>query len=172
VRPRGAAGGVRYLGPMAREALPTWFFSLVVVRRGDRYLLVHERKHGQTWYLPAGRVEPGESLADAARRETLEETGVEIELEGILRVEHNPGAEATRVRVFYLARPLGAGEPKQAPDEHSLAARWVTLAEMRALPLRGYEVLEIFGAVAAGVPVAPLATIVPEGAPWSSRTRR
>jgi ADP-ribose pyrophosphatase YjhB (NUDIX family) len=151
---------------MSRTPAATWFFSLVVVRRGDRFLLVHERKHGQTWYLPAGRVEPGEELATAALRETLEETGVEVELEGILRVEHNPGVEATRVRVFYLARPLGDCAPKQAPDEHSLAARWVTLEEMRRLPLRGHEVLEIFTAVAAGAPVAPLDLIVQEGAPW------
>jgi phosphatase NudJ len=114
-------------------------------------------------------VEAGESLAEAARRETLEETGVEVELEGVLRVEHNPGLEATRVRVFFVARPIGAGSPKQAPDEHSLAARWVTLAELRELPLRGREVLEIYEAVAAGVHVAPLATIVPEGTPWRPR---
>lgn len=151
---------------MSRAPAATWFFALVVVRRGDRFLLVHERKHGQTWYLPAGRVEPGETLMDAALRETLEETGVEVALEGILRIEHNPGIEATRVRVFYLARPLGDGTPKTAPDEHSLAARWVTLAEMQQLPLRGHEVLEIFNAVAAGAPVTPLDLIVQEGAPW------
>jgi 8-oxo-dGTP pyrophosphatase MutT (NUDIX family) len=141
---------------MSRTPSATWFFAMVVVRLGDRFLLVHERKHGQTWYLPAGRVEPGETLAEAALRETLEETGVSVALEGILRVEHNPGIEATRVRVFYLARPLGDAAPKQVPDEHSLAARWLTLDEMQRLPLRGHEVLEIFTAVAAGAPVAPL----------------
>lgn len=151
---------------MSRTPSATWFFAMVVVRMGDRFLLVHERKHGQTWYLPAGRVEPGEALTEAALRETLEETGVEIELEGILRVEHNPGIEATRVRVFYLARPVGAARPKQAPDEHSLEARWLTLAEMEKLPLRGHEVMEIFKAVAAGATVAPLTMIVEEGAPW------
>lgn len=151
---------------MSRAPAATWFFALVVVRHGDRFLLVHERKHGQTWYLPAGRVEPGETLADAALRETLEETGLKVALEGILRVEHNPGVDATRVRVFYLARPLGDTTPKQLPDEHSLAARWVTLAELQRLPLRGQEVLEIFRAVAAGAPVAPLDLIVQEGAPW------
>lgn len=151
---------------MSRTASATWFFALVVVRMGDRFLLVHERKHGQTWYLPAGRVEPGEALTEAALRETLEETGVNVELDGILRVEHNPGIEATRVRVFYLARPVGDARPKQTPDEHSLEARWLTLAEMERLPLRGDEVLEIFTAVAAGAPVAPLTMIVEEGAPW------
>lgn len=153
---------------MSRTPSATWFFALVVVRRGDEFLLVHERKHGQTWYLPAGRVEPGETLAAAALRETLEETGVEVELEGILRIEHTPGIEATRVRVFYVARAIG-GVVKGAEDEHSLAARWVSLAEMRRLPLRGGEVLEILSAVAAGATVAPLATITVEGAPWVGR---
>jgi 8-oxo-dGTP pyrophosphatase MutT (NUDIX family) len=75
---------------MPREPIPTWYFALVVVRLQHRFLLVHERKHGQNWYLPAGRVEPGESLVEAARRETLEESGVPVVIEGILRIEHTP----------------------------------------------------------------------------------
>ena len=55
---------------MSRLPIPTWFFVLVVVRRGEQFLLVHERKHGQLWYLPAGRVEPGETFVEAAVRET------------------------------------------------------------------------------------------------------
>ena len=34
---------------------------MAVVRLGRRFLVVRERKHGQGWYLPAGRVEAGES---------------------------------------------------------------------------------------------------------------
>ncbi|MCA9712212.1 MAG: NUDIX domain-containing protein, partial [Myxococcales bacterium] len=71
---------------MARVPLPTWTFALVVVRLGPRFLLVHERKHGGGWYLPAGRVEPGETIAAAAIRETREEAGIPIVLDGILRV--------------------------------------------------------------------------------------
>ena len=41
---------------MARTPIPTWCFAIVVVRRGDQFLLVQERSHGQPWYLPAGRV--------------------------------------------------------------------------------------------------------------------
>jgi len=65
---------------MPRKPIPTWFFALVVVRQGDRFLLVHEAKHGQGWCVPAGRVEPGETLFDAALRETSEETGVPVVL--------------------------------------------------------------------------------------------
>ncbi len=151
---------------MVRDASATWFFAVVVVRKGDRVLVVHERKHGQSWYLPAGRVEPGETLAGAAVRETLEETGVPVVLDGVLRLEHNPGVESTRVRAFFHARPADDSPPKTEPDSHSLAARWVTLEEMRALPQRGAEALEIVAAVLAGAPVLPLSAICAEGAPW------
>ena len=58
----------------------TWFFAMVLVQRDDRFVLVRERKHGQRWYYPAGRVEFGETLAEAALRETLEEAGIRVEL--------------------------------------------------------------------------------------------
>jgi phosphatase NudJ len=38
---------------MARSAIPTWFFALVVVRKGDRFLVVQERKHGHVLPAPA-----------------------------------------------------------------------------------------------------------------------
>ena len=151
---------------MAREAIASWFFAIVVVRRGDRFLFVHERKHGQTWYLPAGRVEPGETLTAAAVRETLEETGVPVVLDGLLRVEHSPGPP-TRVRVFFHAHAADDTAPKSVADEHSLAARWLTLAELKALPQRGAEALEIVAAVLAGAPVVPLTVLCAEGAAWS-----
>jgi phosphatase NudJ len=141
---------------MAREAIPTWFYSLVVVRDGDRFLVVREAKHGQTWYLPAGRAEPGETLVAAAHRETLEETGVRIVLDGILKIQHTPDLRSARVRAIFLAYPAGDPTPRTTPNEHSLEARWVTRQELATLPLRGPEVLEIFDWVAGGATVHPL----------------
>src|SRR5262249_52190944 len=112
---------------MAREAIPTWFFTLVVVRKDDHFLVVEESKHGQLWYLPAGRVEAGESLEQAAVRETLEETGVPVVLEGILKIQHTPRAGSARVRVIFLARPADDTPPKSVADSESLRAAWVTL---------------------------------------------
>jgi len=48
-----------------RSAIPTWFFAVVVVRKGDRFLLVHERKRGQLWHLPG---HPRSSRRPAPRR--------------------------------------------------------------------------------------------------------
>jgi 8-oxo-dGTP pyrophosphatase MutT (NUDIX family) len=144
---------------MAREPIPTWYFALVVVRLGQRFLVVHERKHGQLWYLPAGRVERGETLVEAAVRETREEAGIDIVVEGILRVQHTPDAHGARVRVVFVARPTSDAPPKQEPDGESLGAAWVTLDELARLPLRGDEVRELFAYVADGGAVYPLALL-------------
>jgi phosphatase NudJ len=154
---------------MARSAIPTWCFAVAVVKLGRRFLVVRERKHGQLWYLPAGRVEPGETFAEAARRETMEEAGIPIELEGILRVEHSPLGVDARMRVIFLARPAGDAPPKREPDENSLEARWVTVQELSALPLRGDDVARLFEDVLAGAQVFPLRLLGPEGEPLLQR---
>jgi 8-oxo-dGTP pyrophosphatase MutT (NUDIX family) len=146
---------------MARS-IPTWSFALVVVRLGHRFLMVHERKHGQGWYLPAGGVEAGESFVEAARRETREEAGVAITLDGILRIEHRPIPDGARCRVLFVAHPSDDTPPKQEADHDSLGAGWFTLDEIRALPLRGDEVLQLLEEVAAGAPVYPLSLLQPE----------
>ncbi len=144
---------------MTRAALPTWYFALVVVRRGHRFLLTQERKYDSTWSIPGGRVEPGESLADAAVREVFEETGVPIRLDGILRVEHTPGggvARDTRVRVLFTGTPIDDTPPKAMADDESLGAAYLTLDEIRALPLRGAELRALLESVAGGRQVFPL----------------
>jgi 8-oxo-dGTP pyrophosphatase MutT (NUDIX family) len=148
---------------MAREPIPSWYFVLVVVRQDDKFLLVHERKHEQKWYLPAGRIEPRETFIQAAHRETLEETGVPIIIEGILGIQHTPILDGTaRVRFILLARPEDETPPKSEPDDESLGAAWMTLDEMREVELRGTEVLQIFHYVAGGGTVYPLHLITTE----------
>ena len=39
------------------------------------------------WYLPAGRMEPGEDISEAAQREVLEETGLHFQLTTLLMIE-------------------------------------------------------------------------------------
>lgn len=155
---------------MARVPIATWTYALVVVRLGRRFLLVREAKDGGGWYLPAGRVEPGERVVDAALRETLEESGVPVVLEGVLRVEHSPhAAGGARCRVFFVARPADDTAPKTTADEHSLEARWVTLDEAESLVLRADEVRAVLRYVSHGGAVHPLSTLVGEGAPWPSQ---
>ncbi|MCB9745636.1 MAG: NUDIX domain-containing protein [Alphaproteobacteria bacterium] len=149
---------------MSRKPIPTWTFALVVVRKGDRFLVVHERKHGQRWFLPAGRVEPGESLVVGAMREALEETGVPVVIDGLLRVEYAPRTGDAWMRFVFTGSP--ADDTPPGPTEDSLDARWATLEEIEALPLRGPDVLEILYAVRGGAPVLPIDRALRE-ARWS-----
>lgn len=155
---------------MARPPINTWYFTLIAVRLENRFLLVQESKRGQQWYLPAGRVEPGETLVEAARRETLEEAGIPVIIEGILRIEHTPlfvgEQSAARVRVIFAGRPQDDTPPKSVPDEESLRAGWFDLEELEHLSLRGEKVREIFQYLAYGGTIYPLGLITFEGAPW------
>jgi ADP-ribose pyrophosphatase YjhB (NUDIX family) len=141
---------------MARTPVPTWYFALVVVRQGHRFLLTQEKKYGSTWSIPGGRVEPGEHLIDAAIREVVEETGVPVNVEGILRVEHSPSSSGARVRIIFVGSPRDDTPPKTVSDDESLGAAWLTIDEIAKLPLRGSDLRGLLEAVARGRQVFPL----------------
>jgi phosphatase NudJ len=141
---------------MSRAPIPTWYFALVVVRRGHRFLLTQERKYGSTWSIPGGRVEPGETLVTAAIREVHEETGVPIRIDGILRVEHSPNEANVRMRVLFTGTPLDDTAPKTTADDESLGAAWLTLEEIRGKRLRGAELGALLESIEAGRQVFPL----------------
>jgi 8-oxo-dGTP pyrophosphatase MutT (NUDIX family) len=141
---------------MSRGPIPTWYFALVVVRRGHRFLLTQERKYGSSWSIPGGRVEPGETLTTAAIREVLEETGVPIRLDGILRIEHVPVDAGVRVRVLFTGSPIDDTAPKTTADDESLGAAWLTLDELRERRLRGAELRALLESVESGRQVFPL----------------
>jgi 8-oxo-dGTP pyrophosphatase MutT (NUDIX family) len=141
---------------MSRGPIPTWYFALVVVRRGQRFLLTQERKYGSTWSIPGGRVEPRETLVAAAIREVLEETGVPVRIDGILRIEHVPSESGVRMRVLFSGTPLDDTAPKTVADDESLGAAWLTLDEIRGKKLRGAELRALLETVEAGRQVFPL----------------
>jgi len=156
---------------MAREAIPTWHFAICVVRRKDQFLLVQERDHDQRWYLPGGGVLPGETLAAAARREAREETGLEVRLTGVLRVQHTPTVRGARVRAIFVAEPADSTPPKSQPDRHSLGATWASIADLPSYPLRDLEVGELLRYVQAGAPVYPLSILQTEETGFETQVR-
>ena len=52
--------------------------AFAIVKKDNKYLVTHER---DGWYLPAGRVDFGETFSTGAIREALEETAIPVKLE-------------------------------------------------------------------------------------------
>lgn len=80
------------------------------------------------WEFPGGKVEPGESGAEAAVRETAEELGVRVTLGG--RVGGTWPLAGTAVMHLWWAVPL-PGEPEPRPLQDHDALRWLTREELR-----------------------------------------
>lgn len=109
----------------------------------------------------------GETLLEAAQRNTIEEAGISVIVEGILRVEHTVMPRGNvRLRVIFVARPADKKPPKSKPDEHTLCAGWYSMEELDQLSLRGEEVREIFQYMASGAPIYPTDLLSIEGAPF------
>jgi phosphatase NudJ len=142
---------------MSAKIIETHILVLVVVQSGDQFALIQEKKYGSPWFLPAGRVKAGESLLQAARRETREEAGIDVEITGLLGMEYLPALDAPACfRFIFAARPKGNAELKDQPDRHSLCARWVRLEELNDYTLRYDEVEHWFKRVAEGREIYPL----------------
>jgi 8-oxo-dGTP pyrophosphatase MutT (NUDIX family) len=117
------------------EWLPRVTVAAVVERRGC-YLLVEERdkRSGELVFnQPAGHLEPGESLQQAALRETLEETGWEVNLTGVLgtALYTAPATGVTYYRTTFCAEPLGARE-NAVLDPDITAVHWLDYAAILA----------------------------------------
>ncbi len=103
----------------------------------DRLLLVL-RAHppGENlWSIPGGRVEPGETDAEAVVREVREETGLVVEVGALAGQVSRPGLGGAVLEIAdYLCRPVGG--TLQSGDD-AAAVRWVTRDELSGLPLTG-----------------------------------
>lgn len=110
--------------------------ATVVVRDG-RLLLVEEAIDGrQVLNQPAGHLEPDESLAAAAVRETLEETGWAVRLSAFIGTYQWTAPDGTPfLRFAYAAEPV-SHDPGRPLDDGILRALWLTPAELKADPGR------------------------------------
>ena len=134
-------------------------FVLAVVpfdpnERPARYLVVEERDG--TFYLPAGKVEPGENLVAAIVRETIEEAQ---QLVGVLGLLGDHGVN--RMRFVWSCQRAVANAPKSIADHHSRGAAYLTRAQIAERPLRHPEVLDWIDVFESGRALLPTAAYAP-----------
>ena len=104
-----------------------------VVSRAGQLLLVEEEKAGRrVLNQPAGHLEPGESLVEAAVRETREETGWDVRPTAFIGAYQWTAADDTPfLRFAFAAEPL-RHHPDQALDSGIVQALWLTPAALQA----------------------------------------
>ena len=105
-----------------------------VVERDGRFLIVEEEtRAGRKLNQPAGHLESGETIAEGAARETLEETGWRVRPTHLIGIYTWSAADngATFVRFTYAAEAQGH-EAGRALDEGIVQALWLTYEELVA----------------------------------------
>jgi acetyl-CoA carboxylase carboxyl transferase subunit beta len=107
----------------------------VVRDAADRLLLVRRGKDPEAgrWTLPGGRVEPGETPAQAAAREVAEETGLVVAVGREWLVLERPAGPGAVFEIHdFVAEPVGGG--LRAGDD-AADVGWFTAGEIARLPL-------------------------------------
>jgi 8-oxo-dGTP pyrophosphatase MutT (NUDIX family) len=103
--------------------------AIVTSARG--VLIGHRHDGKPPWTFIAGKIEPGESPADAAVREVKEETGLRIRAGGIIGRRVHP--RTGRPMVYMAARPTHGTDVFVGDEEELAEVRWVSLAEAEEL---------------------------------------
>ena len=110
---------------------PNTTVATVVARVNEQseteYLLVHEVRDGKAVYnQPAGHLDEGEGLIAAAIRETLEETGWEVEVTGLIGIYRFVASNGiTYMRHAFSARPIRHHKDLSL-DDGIVEAVWMT----------------------------------------------
>ena len=119
--------------PEANSLVPS--VNVVVVNDAGEILMIRRTDNGN-WALPGGAVDLGESVAQAAVRETLEESGIECAVTGIVGIYSDPrhvilytsnGEVRQEFSIVLTGRPLG-GQPTRSSE--SSEVRWVPATEV------------------------------------------
>lgn len=117
---------------------PTPLFQVVVcaaiLDEENRILIARRapgKKLGGKWEFPGGKLEPGEDLEAALKREIREEMDVDIRVKSLLHVRPYVYPHGNVLILFYLCDSL-TGEVKLLDHDE---VRWCTVNELRELPL-------------------------------------
>lgn len=117
----------------------------VVVRDGNGRVLMLQRTDNDLWTIPTGGLKTNETITDCAIRECREETGIDIEITGLVGVFSDPGhviaysrgGKVTEVRqplnVCLHARPLSETIAPALDEAQQVA--WLHPAELAHLPI-------------------------------------
>ena len=120
--------------PVYRNPVPTVDVVICIPERG--IVLIERRNPPFGWALPGGFVDYGESVEQAALREAKEETGLDVQLHGLLGVYSSPDRDPRQhnMSVVFMAQALDPVQLKAGDD-----AGRVCVASLTELPELAFD---------------------------------
>lgn len=118
-----------------------------VLEKDGKYLLVQEAQekcYGK-WNLPAGHLDPNETIIEAAKREIKEESGLDVELTGVCQIGNRKLEDDVFVSVIFSTKVLG-GDIKFDPNE-ILDVKWFSYEELLSMKAQLRSENLILGAI-------------------------
>lgn len=111
--------------------------AAVVFDGAGRLLLIRRAKPPAQglWHVPGGKMEPGESLVAACRREVMEETGLAIEVDRLIAVVERREPGFHYVILDFLGRPVEGSALECRPADDALDAAWVAPEALASMEL-------------------------------------
>jgi 8-oxo-dGTP diphosphatase len=105
-----------------RNPAPTVDIIIELIDRPHRPIVLIERKNEPFgWAIPGGFVDYGESVEVAAKREALEETGLQVELVEQLLVYSDPKRDPRKHTLSIVFLAIATGEPTSGDDAKDVA---------------------------------------------------
>ncbi|MDQ0577501.1 NUDIX domain-containing protein [Agromyces albus] len=122
--------------------LPDLLVAAIALVRERRVLMVTARDR-DVFYMPGGKIDDGESAADAAAREAREEVALDLDpatldelFEVVVQAHGEPEGRLVRMRVFRAETDAAPAASAEVGSVH-----WVTTADAHRCPPAGAEVL-------------------------------
>lgn len=137
-----------YDDPDAPEPNSMVVAASAVVTDDRGRVLLQRRRDNALWALPGGGMDLGESLPGAAVREVREETGLDVEITGLVGtytdprhiIEYSDGEVRRQFNVCFTARVVGGA---LAISDESTELRFVEPAEIGSLPMHHTQRLRL-----------------------------
>ena len=139
------------------EKIPTWIPVVALALHDDHgrwlmHLRAENKQHGGLWEYPGGKVEPGESPANALTREIWEELGIRLDpaqLKPAGFAQSNAGIEAKQIVIMlYTSGPWDTNLPLQPNCLEGGGVGWFSPAEIALLAMPPLDVVltrQLFG---------------------------
>lgn len=106
-----------------RNPVPTVDIIIELIDRRDRPIILIERLNPPYgWAIPGGFMDYGESAETTARREAMEEIGLEVELVELLGVYSDPDRDPRQHTISTVYIATAKGEPKAGDDAKNVKA--------------------------------------------------